>query len=109
MLASLGSKGKNRNSLACLRNASSHSAESYCTCNYTKLGFRDEATLAKAHKAVDLMHLRKINITACEFLHDAIFDHPTKETVARTKIHNILKTNEFVEILKGAVDDDDDQ
>jgi hypothetical protein len=30
LLASLGSKGKNRNSLACLRNAGSHSAESYC-------------------------------------------------------------------------------
>jgi hypothetical protein len=31
LLASLGSKGKNRNSLACLRNAGSYSAESYCT------------------------------------------------------------------------------
>ena len=30
LLASLGSKGKNRSSLACLRNAGSHSAESYC-------------------------------------------------------------------------------
>ena len=30
MLASLGGKGKNRNSLACLRNAGSYSAESYC-------------------------------------------------------------------------------
>jgi len=30
LLASLGSKGKNGNSLACLRNAGSHSAESYC-------------------------------------------------------------------------------
>ena len=31
LLASLGSKGKNGDSLACLRNAGSHSAESYCT------------------------------------------------------------------------------
>jgi hypothetical protein len=31
LLASLGSKGRNGNSLACLRNAGSHSAESYCT------------------------------------------------------------------------------
>jgi hypothetical protein len=31
LLASLGSKGKNRNSLACLRNAGFHSAQSYCT------------------------------------------------------------------------------
>jgi len=34
LLASLGSKGKNRNSLACLRNAGSYSAESYCICTY---------------------------------------------------------------------------
>ena len=31
LLASLGSKGKTRNSLACLRNAGFHFAESYCT------------------------------------------------------------------------------
>ena len=31
LLASLGSKGKIRNPLACLRNAGSYSAESYCT------------------------------------------------------------------------------
>jgi hypothetical protein len=31
LLASLGSKGKNRNSLACLRNACSHSGVTYCT------------------------------------------------------------------------------
>jgi len=30
LLASLGSKGENRNSLACLRNAGSYFAESYC-------------------------------------------------------------------------------
>ena len=30
LLASLGSKGKNRNSLACLRNAGFHSAVTYC-------------------------------------------------------------------------------
>jgi hypothetical protein len=30
LLASLGNKGKNRNSLACLRNAGSHSGVSYC-------------------------------------------------------------------------------
>ena len=33
LLASLGGKGKNRNSLACLRNAGSYSAESYCIGN----------------------------------------------------------------------------
>src|SRR6056300_1683319 len=31
LLASLGSKGKNRNSLACLRNAGFYSAVTYCT------------------------------------------------------------------------------
>jgi hypothetical protein len=30
LLASLGRKGKNRSSLACLRNAGSYSAETYC-------------------------------------------------------------------------------
>ena len=33
LLASLGTKGRNGNSLACLRNAGSHSAESYCSIN----------------------------------------------------------------------------
>jgi len=31
LLASLGIKGKNRDSLACLGNAGSHSVESYCS------------------------------------------------------------------------------
>ena len=39
LLASLGSKGKNRNSLACLRNAGSYSAESYCTEKYQVFRF----------------------------------------------------------------------
>jgi len=34
LLASLGSKGKNGNSLACLRNAGSHSAVTYCNDNW---------------------------------------------------------------------------
>ena len=34
LLASLGSTGKNRNSLACLRNAGFHFAESYCIHTY---------------------------------------------------------------------------
>ena len=40
-------------------------------------------------------------------MHDAVFDHPKKETAASTKLHSFLKTNENVEILKGAVADDD--
>src|SRR6056300_322305 len=42
LLASLGSKGKNRNSLACLRNAGFHSAESYCTTERKSRRRRDE-------------------------------------------------------------------
>jgi len=26
--------------------------------------------------------------------HDAVFEHPTKETAARTKLHSILQNNE---------------
>ena len=40
-------------------------------------------------------------------MHDAVFDHPTTETAARTKLNSILKPNEVVEILKCAVDDAD--
>ena len=76
-------------------------------CDHTKLGFRNEAALEKAHKAVDLVYLRKVNRSACKLLHDAVFEHPTKETAARTKLNSILKTNEVMEILKGAVDDAD--
>src|SRR6056300_236068 len=39
LLASLGSKGKNRNSLACLRNAGFYSAESYCSTLLLFLSF----------------------------------------------------------------------
>ena len=76
-------------------------------CDYTKLGFRDEATLKKAREAVDLAYLRKINRSACKLLHNAVFNHPSKETAGRTKLHSILKSNKVVEILKGAVDDAD--
>ena len=30
-------------------------------CDHTKLGFRDEAALEKAHEAFDLAYLRKVN------------------------------------------------
>ena len=48
LLASLGSKGKNRNSLACLRNAGFHSAVTYCMTDetddtYDTDGTEDEA------------------------------------------------------------------
>ena len=76
-------------------------------CDYTKLGFRDEAALKKAHKAVDIAYLRKVNRSACKLLHNAVFNRPSEETAGRTKLHSILKKNKVAEILKGAVDDDD--
>jgi hypothetical protein len=39
LCASLGSKGKNRNSLACLSNAGSYSAESYCKYSLLTIPF----------------------------------------------------------------------
>jgi ribosomal protein L1 len=41
--------------------------------------------------------------------HDVVFEHPTKETAARTKLHIILQNNEVSKILRGAVDDADDE
>jgi len=35
-------------------------------CDHKRLGFKDEAVLEKAHKAVDLNYLRKMNRTACK-------------------------------------------
>jgi hypothetical protein len=47
------------------------------------LGFKDAAALEKAHKAVDLKYLRQTNRMAVRIFHDAVFEHPTKETAAR--------------------------
>ena len=63
-------------------------------CDHTKLGFKDAAALEKAHKAVDLKYLRQTNRMAVLIFHDAVFEHPTKETAARTKLHSILQNNE---------------
>ena len=76
-------------------------------CDHTKQGFKDEAELKKAHKAVDLKYLRHMNRTAVRLLHDAVFEHPQKETPARTKLHSILQNSEVSRILRGAIDDDD--
>jgi hypothetical protein len=78
-------------------------------CDHTKLGFKDAAALEKAHKAVDLKYLRQTNRMAVRIFHDAVFEHPTKETAARTKLHSILQNNEVSKILRGAVDDADDE
>jgi hypothetical protein len=46
---------------------------------------------------------------AVRIFHDAVFEHPTKETAARTKLHSILQNNEVSKILRVAVDDADDE
>ena len=51
-LASMGSKGKNRNSLACLRNAGSHSAESYCIRDMTHYKRHDSLRHYKSHDSL---------------------------------------------------------
>ena len=48
LLASLGSKGKNRNSLACLRNAGFHSAESYCITRWVSFRVRGQSSPHRA-------------------------------------------------------------
>ena len=48
LLASLGSKGKNRNSLACLRNAGSYSAESYCKIPVPSVHHHSQLSLSPA-------------------------------------------------------------
>jgi hypothetical protein len=78
-------------------------------CDHTKLGFKEAAALEKAHKAVDLKYLRQTNRMAVRVFHHVVFEHPTKETAARTKLHSILQNNEVSKILRGAVDDADDE
>jgi hypothetical protein len=73
------------------------------------LGFKDAAALEKANKAVDLKYLRQTNRMAVRIFHDTVFEHPTKETAARTKLHSILQNNEVSKIPPGAVDDTDDE
>ena len=71
-------------------------------CDHTKLGFKDAAALEKAHKTVDLKYLRQTNRMAVRIFHDAVFEHPTKETAARTKLHSILHCKRvFITNVKG--------
>jgi len=77
-------------------------------CDHTKLGFKNAAALEKVHKAVDLKYLLQTKIMAVRLWHDAVFEHLTKETAARNKLHSILQNNEVSKILRGAIDDADD-
>jgi hypothetical protein len=91
-----------------------------CSCPSTRTAWRQWGRISattpswgskmeKAHKAVDLKYLRQINRMAVRIFHDAVLEHPTKETAARTKLHIILQNNEVSKILRGAVDDADDE
>jgi hypothetical protein len=53
-----------------------------------------------------IKYLRQTNRMAVLLFHDAVFEHPTKETAVRTKLHRILQNNEVLKIVRGAVDDD---
>jgi hypothetical protein len=45
---------------------------------------------------------------AVRLLHDAVCEHPTKETAASNKLHSIPQNNKASKILLGTVDDADD-
>ena len=49
------------------------------------------------------------NRMSVRLFHDTVFEHQTKETAARTKLHSILQNNEVSKILRVAVDDADDE
>jgi len=78
--------------------------------DYKKLGFKDEAALAKAHKSIDLKYLRQLNRMVAQLLHDAVFEPSSKvDTPAQNKLNGILRNSDVSHILRGAVDDDDEE
>jgi hypothetical protein len=103
--------GTSRQTCSCpsTRTASTRASMGSNFCDHTKLGFKDAVALEKAHKAVDRKYLRLTNRMAVRIFHDAVFEHPTKETAARTKLHSILQNNEASKILRSAVDDADNE
>ena len=78
--------------------------------NYKKLGFKDEAAFVKAHKSIDLKYLRQLNKMSARLLHDAVFEPLSKvETAAQTQLNGILRNMEVSQILRNAVNDDDEK
>ena len=78
--------------------------------DYKKLGFKDEAALTQANKSLDLKYLRQLNRMAARLLHDAIFEPSSKvDTAAQNKLNGILRNSEVSQILRDAVDDDDEE
>jgi hypothetical protein len=78
--------------------------------DYKKLGFKDEAALAKANKSIDLKYLRQLNRMLALLLHDAVFEPSNKvDTAAQSKLNGILRNSDVLPILRGVVDDDDEE
>ncbi len=72
---------------------------------------KDEDALAKAHKSIDLKYLRQLNRMVTRLLHDAVFEPSSKaaDTPAQNKLNGILRNSEVSQILRGAVDEDDEE
>jgi len=78
--------------------------------DYKKFGFKDEDALAKDHKSIDLKYLRQLNRMVARLLHDAVFEPSSKvDTPAQSKLNGILRNSEVSQILRGTVDDDDEE
>jgi len=78
--------------------------------DHKKLGFKDEDALAKAQKSIDLKYLRQLNRMVALLLHDAVFEPSSKvDRPAQSKLNGILRNSEVSNILRGAVDDDDEE
>ncbi len=78
--------------------------------DYQKLGFKDEDALVKDHKSIDLKYLRQFNRMVALLLHDVIFEASIKvDTPAQSKLYGILRNSEVSQILRDAVDDDDEE
>ena len=78
--------------------------------DHKKLGFKDEDALAKAQKSIDLKYLRQLNRMVALLVHDAVFEPSNKvDTPAQSKFNGILRNSDVSHILRGAVDDDDEE
>ncbi len=77
--------------------------------DYKKFGFKDEAALAKAHKSIDLKYLRQLNRMVARLLYDAVLEPSSKvDTPAQNKLNGILRNSEVSQILRVAVDNDEE-
>ena len=68
--------------------------------DHKKLGFKDEATIAKDHKSIDLKYLRQLNRMVAWLLHDTVFEPSIKvDTPAQSKLNGILRNSEVSQLL----------